>query len=270
MPKQSRSWIPSSLPSDNMSIPFDKPKGEWNVKSPNLPPNNSSGELTNRANAVLIGANNKRIGLFVNQIETEFSLAGEVAQSQSQQQFFPHNFTQPRLRISGQAPNSYEFGRLGEMVRESHRAAIDDGDRGLSEAYRKVEFKYVGGDKNAKSYNRRGPIAGNASRERTGSLNRTTKGQPSRIHLQGFVSNMQRGAERFNVAYDWSFEFVVLRAVSFIGIHDATLTTALNKINATIEESLAGIANASSTIDPFDAYGDVATNSTWGDPLDFG
>ncbi len=258
MSKPSSSWIPKSDPSLGMNAPFDKPNSrEWNVNSPSMKPNDSSGNATNKSNAMLVSANNRRIGLWVNDITTDFNLLGSVAQSQDKQQFFPHNFAAPRITISGQCPNSYEFGRLGEVVREAHRYAIDDGDRGLDDKYRAVRFIKYGLD-----YKPRNGTAGASSKSRTGKENRTTKGVPSRIVLDGYVSGMQRGAERYEVAYNWQFEFVVLRAANMLGLQDPVLNSSLIKVVKTIEDALSNASLAQPGVDPFVAYNDTALNAT--------
>jgi hypothetical protein len=232
-----------------MNAPYDKPKSrEWNVNSPNLAPD-QNGQPANKANAMLKSANGQRIGLFVNEIVTDFNLAGSVAQSSSKQQFFPRNYAAPRVQISGQAPNGYEYGRLAEVVRASHLQAIDDGDRGLDDQFRAVTFMTFG-----KRHVPQFGEAGANQRARQGRKSRTTKGIPSRIVLDGYITNMVRGAERHLVVYDWQFEFVVLRASSMIGLPDSALNRDLVKTVQTIEDALSKAKTATPSVDPWAAY----------------
>lgn len=254
MSKPSKSWIPSSNPSPGMNVPFDRPNTrEWNVNTPKMSPNDSQGNPTNRSNAMLISGGGKKIGLWVNNITTDFSLSGSVAQSQNKQQFFPHNFTQPTISISGQSPNGYEFGRLGEVVRESHKLAIDDGDRGLNDQYRAVKFVKYGKD----YVSNHGGEAGSRYESRAGVKNRNTKGRSSKMIVYGYIANMNRGTERHLVAFDWSFELIVLKAVNFMDLRDDGLNGNLIKVVRTIEDSLSKADKAVPETDPFKAYADA-------------
>lgn len=256
MAKSSKSWIPSGEPSDGMMAPYNKPRtDEWNVNSPDFSPDNR-GEPANGANAMLRDAKGRRIGLFVNDITTDFNLAGSQAQSAGKQQFFPRNYAAPRVMISGQAPNGYEFGRLSEVVRESHLMAIDDGDRGLDDQFRAVTFMTFGKDHVPKFGD-----AGANQAARQGRKYRTTKGVPSRIVLDGYITNMVRGAERHMVAYDWQFELVVLRAKSLLALPDSKLNRTLVKTVQTIEDALSKTKSASPSVDPWAAYNDSVANT---------
>lgn len=249
----SKSWTPGSTPSDGMNARYDRPNNkEWDVNSPKLSPD-EGGQRANGANALLRAADGRTIGLFVNEISTDFNLAGTVAQSQDKQQFFARNYAAPRVLISGQAPNGYEYGRLAEVVRRSHRDAIDDGDRGLSDQFRAVTFMTFGN-----THRDRYGDAGANVKSRMGERARTTKGKPSRIVLDGYISSMTRGAERHLVAYDWQFEFVVLRAANMIGLPDSSLNRDLVKNVQTIEDALAKAPSATPTVDPWQAYNETA------------
>lgn len=251
MSKPSKSWVPKGEPSDGMSAPYNRPRSkEWNVNSPDRSPD-ANGNVANGANAMLKAADGRRIGLFVNEISTDFNLSGTLAQSPGKQQFFPHNYAAPRVMISGQTPNGYEFGRLSEVVRSSHLMAIDDGDRGLDDQFRAVTFMTFG--------RRHIPQFGDAGanqKTRQGRKYRTTKGVPSRIVLDGYITSMARGAERHLVAYDWQFEFVVLRASNMIGLPDSKLNRDLVKTVQTIEDALSGAKSATPNVDPWKAYND--------------
>ena len=156
--------------------------------------------------------------------------------------------------ISGQAPNGYEMGRLAEVIRESHQLAIDDGDAGLGDQYRAVRFMKFG-----KTYtpNYKG-VAGSNATARTGRRNRTNKGLSSQITVDGYISGITRGAERYLVAYDWQFELVVLRSVSMLGLRDPALDSQLIKVVKTIEDALVNADRAVPEIDPFGAYSSAA------------
>src|SRR4051794_32460385 len=55
--------------------------------------------------------------LWVHDIVMNFQVAGAYAQSHRWRQWYPRNFVQPRITITGQTPNQREYGRLCEFIR---------------------------------------------------------------------------------------------------------------------------------------------------------
>lgn len=181
--------MPSSWTPDAAYQPIDQ---GYRVKSPNRPPDNN-GRRANGANGFLENANGQRVGLWVNEITADFELAGSLAQSAMQRDFYPHNFTQPKLSIGGQTTNNYEYNRLADFVRQSQLDALDMATNGFI-----LKFVCVQPD------DVRQPV-----RE-------TMRGRHQHISIDGFVATIKKGGTRFVTAHTYQFDFVVLAAHSFL------------------------------------------------------
>lgn len=92
----------------------------WFNKLPSFPADEliANGYLINTA----LAKNNKhhKIYLFVNAMQTGWSLSGQTSQAQTSRSFYPHNLAQDELQIEGAVANQYEFDRLVEFVQAHH------------------------------------------------------------------------------------------------------------------------------------------------------
>lgn len=194
------SWVPSGN-----SIPIDKPNNNQEeivgVNAPALSPD-INGEGANGSNACLeIEGNDssiQRLYLWVNNVESAFTVSGSVAQSVARRQFFPRDFAQPALMISGQTPNQYEYGRIAEFVRQSHLNVINPsfGGTGLG-----LVTLTVFTDQKPTKF----PMV---------------KGPHQNLRIRGYVSSIERATERFVNAPDFKFEFIIAEATKFLGLQD--------------------------------------------------
>lgn len=162
------------------------------IRTPDLEPDHG-GHSINQSNAYLENHDQERVYMWVNAIESDFAMAGQTAQSKKRREFFPHNFTQPSLTISGQTPNQYQHARLAEFIRQHQKqSAISD--------KRVLNLKILGGGEDTKQ--------------------ETVKGIRDPVDLTGYINSAQRTAEVGVNAPDFSFSFVILKASKFIGLQD--------------------------------------------------
>lgn len=176
--------------------------GDWDyghgnfVRKPDLRSEKSTTEFhyDNRANASLRRLRTQEaIALWINKVEADFGVDGQVAQSREGRSYYPRSIQQARFRVSGQAPNSYHFNRLAKFARLTHKDALDG---------HWIKF-YLQEHKPNTKLPRQG-----------------IRGPHSQIHVDGYITNVQAGAERFVNAPTYSFEFVVFNAYNFFGWED--------------------------------------------------
>lgn len=185
-----RSWTPGAG-----DVPNPLTQGYF-VTTPATAPD-VDGKLANGANAFLEDSRGNRIGMWVNDISADFSLAGSTAQGPTRRDFYPHNFTQPSVKIKGQTTNNYEYNRLAEFIRHTHRDALSVSSDGVI-----VSFVLLTPDSVRQPAR---PIM---------------RGRHRTVELTGFVRASKRGATRFVTAQDYELEFVVLAANRLLGLED--------------------------------------------------
>ena len=180
-----RSWTPGSSE-------FGRIDRGFVVNKPNFKPD-EGGEARNHANAYLEDQDKNRVYMWVNDLRSDFSMAGTYAQSKKRRSFFPHNFVQPSMTISGQTPNQYQYNRIAEFVRKSQREVVQN-DR------RVLKFRCI------------------ATAEDT--VRPIIKGSHQSISIDGYVQSMPRLAERWVNAPTFSFAFIVTYADKLLGLDD--------------------------------------------------
>jgi len=161
-------------------------------------------------NAVFVNQLGEKITFYVEEISVDFAMSGSTAQSRKLRQFFPHSIVQPSVRVTGIAPNSYEYNRLAAFVRLSHRYTL----MGRSLRTMHVPFRNVL-DANGETYAI--PTIqfalSNATNIVTVSQGRNVKGRHKPWRLEGYVKSMKAGAERFQQAPAFQFDFVVAESL---------------------------------------------------------
>lgn len=188
-----RSWIPGQ---DGVPQPQNSIRDGYFVTTPAVAPDDG-GKPANGANAFLEDASGARVGMWVNDISADFELAGSTAQGPTRRDFYPHNFSQPSIKIKGQTTNSYEYNRLAEFIRSTHRDALSVSSDGVIVSFVCLMPSSV------KQPNR--PVM---------------RGRHRTVELTGFVKASKRGATRFVTAHEYELEFIVLAAKSFLGLED--------------------------------------------------
>jgi hypothetical protein len=178
------SWTPGDLENG----PIDR---GYFVTLPDSQPD-SEGEGIRASNAYLENGKGERVWLWLNDIQSNFNLAGTTAQSKGKRSFFPHNLTQPSLTLGGQTPNSYQYNRIAEFVRDFHKSILRDDNP--------LKLGVTAG----------GPVT----------IRPIIKGKRDSILVEGYVTSVRKGAERWINAPDYSFEFIISRVVKLLGLHD--------------------------------------------------
>jgi hypothetical protein len=162
-------------------------KGIWDVTTgdwgglPDIAPD-QNGKLINGANASL-EYNGHLIGLWVNSINTDFSLNGSTGQGPFTQDFYPHNLVSPSIIVNGQTTNIREKNRLSDFVRYTHSRIIKTSSTNPNHLV--ILSLHTNGQKGA----------------------RTQKGSPTPFKVYGIIESIPFGAERFQTAQDYQFSF---------------------------------------------------------------
>jgi hypothetical protein len=187
------SWTPG-----HTDLEFGRIGRGYVVRLPNMAPD-EGGNAKNQANAYLEDAQDgKRVFMWVNAYEADFAMSGTTAQSKKRREFFPHNFAQPTLNITGQTPNQYQHARLAEFIRRHQKlSAISD--------KHVLNLKITGGGEHT--------------------AQETVKGIRDPVDLVGYINTAQRTAEVGVNAPDFTFGFVILKANKFIGLQDQVVRT---------------------------------------------
>lgn len=146
----------------------------------------------------------EKIGLWVQEVSADFSLAATTAQGPLHRDLYPHNFAQPSYMFACQSPNQEHRDRIAEFIRRAQLRSLQG--LGLLRIYvpaagidRVAFVKLVHKQTQAKSYKR---------------VRRTVKGPRAALALEGYVQSIKRGAERFKNAPDFQFNFIVSRSLA--------------------------------------------------------
>jgi hypothetical protein len=193
------SWTPNTVLGTQGFTPITSGTG---VASPNMPPD-LNGQLANGANALLqTGAFAN--GLWIHTVQSDFTLDGEFVQAALVRDWYPHNLGVPMLKFSGQTPNNYEKNRLAQFVRQSHIWAVRDATDSGTETLQLTMAASVGWENDY-------PVGGH-------------KGPHGIIDIKGYIDGFQFGADRFKTAYEYTFDFVIVKTLHWLGLEDELAT----------------------------------------------
>lgn len=184
--------------------PLQNPlKRGYGVADPDVNPAGKS------PNARFVNQRNEKIDFWVEDMIANFSMTGTTAQSRSLRQFIPHNVVQPSITVTGRAPNSFQYNRLASFIRASHWNALNvnqlveqgiavrhEMDLGRSMPVPTVRLVIRNGNDSRFPYN-----------------GRNVKGIHVPWALEGYVKSMKAGAERFNQAPQFQFEFLIAESL---------------------------------------------------------
>lgn len=173
-----------------------------------------SGNPTKKANGRFINILGEYIDLYIEDIQSDFSMAGSTGQSRTLRQFFPHNMVQPSIQVTGISTNSHHYNKLAAFIRVSQHLALA-GQR-LRES--DIPFRNI---LDANGHVVAIPtirfLISNGTKDfdipRHG---RTIKGIHKPWRLEGYVKSMAAGAERFQQAPRFAFEFLIAQSQSGI------------------------------------------------------
>jgi len=165
----------------------------YHVAVPNSKP------TENNYTAYLEDSTGKRRYMWVHNIQMSFQVAGSYAQSAKFRAWYPRNFQQPTVQISGQTANQEQYAGLVEFIRDSQRKALDTP---------------------VNPFTMDDPIFTTAL-----VIPRAGPGHPGHVHqghaLRGFINNIERTAERWVNAPEFQFTFTVVSATAGL-FHTAT------------------------------------------------
>lgn len=96
----------------------------WFNKLPHFPATaaNANAAMTNRAAAD--NSPSRKIYLFVNSVQTGWSLSGSTGQGAMGRVFYPRNLTQDEFVVEGIVANQYEYDRIVQFVEFHHRTQM--------------------------------------------------------------------------------------------------------------------------------------------------
>lgn len=150
-----------------------------------------------RNTAVLTDQDGSERFLYLYDIVFNFEVAGSYAQSHRWRNWYPRNFVQPRVQVTGQCSNQEIYGELCEWIRKTQTKSLRHGERGPG-YMNTVGFSIASGGKHANH-------------------------KHQSHHFRGHILNIPRNTERFIYAPEYTFEFVVVAAwegVFSVGLKD--------------------------------------------------
>ena len=152
-------------------------------------------------NASLTNQKGEVIKLWVTDVEAQFGLTGQVAQSRRIQQFFPRHMSQPIVMIKGVTASNKGYQDLSSFIRTAQVYSISERSFFDKQDYNKI---VVGQSTYYDPTVRLAIYAGGTNTQRN------HKGAHAAWILNGFIKNMKAGAERHVYATEYSFEFISL------------------------------------------------------------
>lgn len=165
-----------------------------------------------KTNARFINVLGEYIDFYVEDIQADFSVAGSTGQSRTLRQFFPHNMVQPSIVVSGTQPNSHQYNRLGAFIRVSQYLAL----AGLRLRDDNTPVRNATADGRNFIIQTVRLLISNGTKDVVVPSGRTIKGVHRPWRLEGYVKSMQAGAERFQQAPAYAFEFIIAESQSGI------------------------------------------------------
>jgi hypothetical protein len=220
------SWVPDTVQGTTGFQPITSGVG---VASPNMPAD-IGGQLANGANALLETSTFVN-GLWIYNVQSNFTLDGTFVQGPLVRDWYPHNLGVPTLIFAGQTPNNFERNRLSTFIRQSHITAVRDATDSGKEAIRltlpgtavgTTIYPLVGGGSAQGSY-------GNGWQNNLPAGGH--KGPHGMIDVVGYIDSFEFGADRFVTAYEYTFDFVIVQVISWLGLKDNQVSIPLQNIN---------------------------------------
>lgn len=173
-------------------------------------PYSKHSEPNDKRYTALLEFNNNQLYLWVHDISMSFQLGGATAQSHHYRTFYARNLTQPSVTITGQTHSQEQYAEIAEFIRAAQSFALKPQDiNGLGNTM-SLTIPSGGTLTNTKNLPR-------------GRVNKTTIGARSITstdthhaheghHFRGHIKNIQRKADRWINAPEFTFEFIVVTA----------------------------------------------------------
>lgn len=172
--------------------PFDATGRGWVNQSPHRVRANAANATAMLINQARPDAPNNQIYLFLNRIETGYSLGVSFGQGPRGRQVYPLNVTQDDIIATGQCVNQHEKDLLVQFVTKHHETTISGGKNGMGQPCTLILFGY---------------------KFDTGTLN---KDGSRRYHVQFepwkydvYITDIDAGHERYKFAPDFTLRMAV-------------------------------------------------------------
>lgn len=173
------------------------------AKAPTAEQGGSSGNLYSPT----LGA---KVEMWITDISADFSISGEIGQSRMLREFFPHSFNDVTLQITGNVASTQEYNRLAAFVRQAHwqgLANVNNGDA----SDQTLTFTLYNNTPTAwklAPHTTDVAITGDPAGALAQGLT-TAKGAHRPWVVTGYIQEMQAGAERWEVAPQFTIDFIV-------------------------------------------------------------
>lgn len=201
-----------------------------NVGTPNAARKSAA---VNEASGYLVSANNNfQMSLLVTSTSMDTELAGTTAQSKFIQDFYPKNFVQPSITVSGWSLDQEDYGLLCEFVRYCQLQSLNAaGTSTMGWISAMTQLVVLGKTSVVPGKNFAGTIRSlpngtdgpntkygpeTSARAVTAtygkgqsSYNQSIKGAHETTIAKGYISSMPRIHEQFQYAVQWEFDFVI-------------------------------------------------------------
>lgn len=171
-------------------------------------------------NARFINVLGEYIDFYIEDIQADFSMAGSTGQSRTLRQFFPHNFVQPSIVVSGTQPNSHQYNRLAAFIRVTQHLSLSGLRLGNDNKPVRTATDAQG---NVFIKETVRLLISNGTKDYNVIHGRNVKGIHKPWRLEGYIKSMQAGAEHFQQAPQYQFEFLVAKSQSGIWKDHAVL-----------------------------------------------
>lgn len=155
-------------------------------------------------NGRLVDQLGSSVDLWITEFDTSFAMGGSTGQSRYHRQFFPRNFTEPIVTVTGRVANTYEYNRLSAFVRRSHYYSLraDEFAADQKQTQGKVSGRHMDSGSAIPTVTlilRGGgiPAAYNA------------KGVHKPWVVDGYIKSMPAGAKHHDPAPEFKFEFII-------------------------------------------------------------
>lgn len=158
-------------------------------------------------NGRFVNQTNEKLDFWIEEIEANFGMTGQKAQSRNVREFMPHNVNQPSITVTGRTTNSFQYQRIASFVRVSHYNSLNMGN--LGEEVRTVVVGEGEEQTRIKAQTVRLYVRAQPQGFPEPWSGRHSKGAHSAWMLEGYIKNFKAGAERFEVAPQFTFEFMV-------------------------------------------------------------
>lgn len=174
----------------------------------------------NLANSTFNDGDGYQMSVFVTDVNLDTSVAGSTAQSHMVRDFYPHNFVQGPITLTGWTLDQTDYGLLCEFIHNCQYKAITSNSSDWPKFMTQLEVYGRNQQRGIDGTRRVGPKVklSNPMPNRSSDppsapkgeyFNQTIRGSHQPILAKGYVQNMPRVHRRFQYAVQWKMDFVI-------------------------------------------------------------